>query len=214
MWKAALVLAGFFAMLFILPILVFESLPAGVVGLGIGDLMLFAIYWHVRVNRLYTKYHTADIDGMRVQGTPEFLCRTSEALALLRTTRYFAEVREHLYLVKEGRRSGVRVGDRPVFFVGRKTWSSFPIWYASAMGHEAYHCILYKKAIALGDTGRLRTRPWSGQGAERLCMAYQLDLLAALGAPAAMIAYVQRTMICPTHQGNPKSWYDFMKRDW
>ena len=86
-------------------------------------------------------------DAIEIRGGSEFLLRTQEALALLRPTSRFADVRSNLGLIRQGRRSGMRAwAQAPTFVVGKRTWKHSALWYAGAIAHDAYHAKLYADA--------------------------------------------------------------------
>ena len=95
---------------------------------------------------------------LRIRGGSEFLLRTQEALALLRPTSRFAEVRSNLGLIRQGRRSGMKAwAQAPTFVVGKRTWKHSALWYAGAIAHDAYHAKLYadaKKSTPRSRAGR------------------------------------------------------------
>src|SRR4029450_4747513 len=85
--------------------------------------------------------------GRGMRGGSEFLLRTKEALALLRPTSRFAEIRSNLGLIRQGKRSGMKAcAEAPTFMVGKRTWKHSALWYAGAIAHDAHHAKLYADA--------------------------------------------------------------------
>lgn len=155
---------------------------------------------------------------MEVHGDWEFRRRTGEALSLLQPLVEFDLIQSHLATIRQGRRSGITAwAARPVFTVGAPTWSHSPTWYAGAIAHDAFHAKLYRDAKQ-HDTG---TEPdldaWSGKAAERVCLAFQRQVLVTLQADKAVIDYVEKHAQNPTYQGRSKGrggWLDYRKRWW
>ncbi|HXG53302.1 MAG TPA: hypothetical protein VNN77_18035 [candidate division Zixibacteria bacterium] len=145
--------------------------------------------------------------GIEITGDEEFRRRTRAALALLGLRGFLHEIEPYLAAIREGRRSGMRAWmERPTFVVGRPTWSHSLHWYAGAIAHDACHSRLYREGEA-----------WTGAEAERRCLAFQLQVLRALGAEPALIAWVERWECNPSYQGSHRgwrSWLDYLRRRW
>jgi hypothetical protein len=158
------------------------------------------------------------IEGIEVRGGAEFLQRTGEALTLLAATRRFAEVRSHLALIRQGRRSGMHAGaKRPVFVVGKPTWKHSTLWYAGAIVHDAYHSKLYHSAKQATGGAEPDADLWTGTEAETKCLAFQRQVLEELNADEKIIAYIQACERNPTYQGRNKGWrgwLDYLNRRW
>jgi hypothetical protein len=158
------------------------------------------------------------VDGIEIHGGREFQIRTQEALVLLRPVAQFTLIRNHLKMIRQGQRSGMKAwADKPTFVVGKATWRHSPLWYAGAIAHDAYHAKLYLDAK--GDHGG--TEPdvdaWTGAEAERKCLAFQQQVLLALNADKTIIRYIENCALNPTYQGRNKgwrSWLDYLKRWW
>ena len=102
---------------------------------------------------------------------------------------------------------------RPTFVVGKRTWSHSALWFAGAIAHDAYHSKLYHDAKAA--TGRPPADSWTGTEAERKCLAFQIEVLKALGAEDKTIAYLEELEKNPAYQGHNKgwrSWWDYLRR--
>jgi hypothetical protein len=89
----------------------------------------------------------------------------------------------------------------PTFHVGRKTWSGHPVWYASAIIHDANHSRLFRihrrswLGIKYTPIGK-----WTGKAAERACLNVQLRALKEMGAEESMTEGVLKVMDNPTYQ--------------
>jgi hypothetical protein len=158
------------------------------------------------------------VDGIEIRGGRQFQIRTQEALALLRPMAQFAVIRDHLKIIRQGRRSGMKAwADKPTFVVGKATWRHSPLWYAGAIAHDAYHAKLYFDAK--GDHGGAEPEvdAWTGAKAERECLAFQQQVLLALNADETIIRYIENCTRNPMYQGHNKgwrSWLDYLRRWW
>jgi hypothetical protein len=106
---------------------------------------------------------------------------------------------------------------RPTFTVGAPTWRHSAIWYASAIAHDAYHAELYGAAKKNAGGKEPCAAVWTGPEAEKRCLAFQRDVIAALGGDENMLAYIDRCAQNPTYQGHAQgwqSWLDYLKRWW
>ena len=157
-------------------------------------------------------------DAIEVRGGSEFVLRTQEALALLRPTSRFAEVRSNLGLIRQGKRSGMKAwAEKPTFVVGKRTWRHSALWYAGAIAHDAYHARLYADAKRANSDQEREAPAWTGIEAERKCLAFQRQILLELKADDETIAYLDECRKNPTYQGHNygwKSWLDYLKRRW
>ena len=161
---------------------------------------------------------TTAVCGMEVRGDAEFRRRTGEALALLQPLAEFDLIRSNLAAIRQGARSGVTAwAARPVFTVGAATWSHSPIWYAGAIAHDAFHAKLYRDASKPDPVREPDPVAWRGKAAERACLLFQRQVLAALQAHQTVIEYVEKHARNPTYQGRSKGpgrWLDYRKRWW
>jgi hypothetical protein len=157
------------------------------------------------------------ISGIEVRGGAEFIRSTREALELLQTHSCFAEVQRSIAIIKQGRRSGMHAAAKmPTFVVGRRTWSHSALWYAGAIAHDAYHSKLYHERKTAA-----RAEPpadcWTGREAEQKCLAFQVNVMSALGADARTVAYLEELRKNPTYQGHNKGlrgWWSYLLRRW
>ena len=158
------------------------------------------------------------IEGIEISGGADFRLRTREAVMLLRKLAVFELIRSHLAVIRQGRRSGVRAwAQRPVFTVGTPTWNHSVVWYAGAIAHDAFHAKLYRDAKKRNPAAEPSADTWSGKHAERVCLAFQSQVLVALDADEAMIAHVEKQARNPAYQGRNQgwgAWLDYRKRWW
>jgi len=158
------------------------------------------------------------VQGIEIRGGREFLIRTQEALTLLRPLAQFTVIRDHLKIIRQGQRSGMKAwAAKPTFIVGKATWRHSPLWYAGAIAHDAYHAKLY--VDAKGDRGG--TEPdadaWTGADAEKECLQFQQQVLLALNADETILRYIDNCAENPTYQGRNqgwRSWLDYLRRWW
>lgn len=95
-----------------------------------------------------------------------------------------------------------------MYWVGRPTWESPLVWFASTIVHDGCHAMLYKQ-------NRRRVFcfhytpwwAWTGKEAERNCLQFQLAVLGEMDAPNYMQQYVASLWENPTYH---RHWV----RDW
>jgi hypothetical protein len=167
---------------------------------------------------LFVRGRSDTFDGITIRGGPEFLLRTQEALALLRSTSRFADIQANIALIAEGKRSGMKAwAERPTFFVGRRTWKHSAIWYAGAIAHDAYHSRLYHEAKRANGGREPAADDWTGREAEKICLSFQRKLLVELNANETIITYIDACGKDPAYQSHNsgwRSWLDYLKRWW
>jgi hypothetical protein len=153
-----------------------------------------------------------------VVGDDAFLQRTREALDLMKETRFMTEVQRSIAVIRAGRRSGMRAWlKRPTFVVGKRTWQHSAIWYAGAIAHDSHHSRLYREAKTRVEPKGPPEDAWTGQEAERKCLAFQLEVLGELKAGGDIVRYLRTLAANPTYQGHNKGWkgfWDYLKRNW
>ncbi|HWH79765.1 MAG TPA: hypothetical protein VNT76_20435, partial [Candidatus Binatus sp.] len=140
----------------------------------------------------FARHLARQINGIEVYGTQEFIARTQESLALLYPLPEFAVIRDHVVVIRQARRSGMKAWlPKPTFMVGKPTWQHSALWYAGAIAHDAYHAKLYRD----GERARIsvRTDPdtWTGAAAERRCLEFQCRVLHRLDADQELLRYVE-----------------------
>jgi hypothetical protein len=166
----------------------------------------------------YVRRKSENPGGMEIRGGREFQRRTGEALALLQSLSEFEMIHAHLAIIRQGTRSGITAwAERPVFTVGAPTWNHSALWYASAIAHDAYHAKLYRDAKQRQPDRKPRVSAWSGNAAERICLAFQRDVLLSLNANKTIIEYLETHLQNPTYQGRSggwRGWLDYRKRWW
>ncbi|MET0502867.1 MAG: hypothetical protein ABW172_15210 [Candidatus Binatia bacterium] len=156
--------------------------------------------------------------GIRIHGGDEFLRETQKALTLLKPTARFPEIQRHIYLIAQGRRSGMKAwAKEPTFVVGAATWRHSTLWYAGAIAHDAYHAKLYAAAKQTSRGNEPNPDSWTGAEAEKQCLAFQLQVLQELNADVQTMGYLEGCLDHPTYQGRNRgwrSWLDYLKRGW
>ena len=158
------------------------------------------------------------INGVEVRGGTAFRARTREALELLRVSALFGAARDHIAVIRQGRRSGMKAwAVKPTFTVGKATWRHSAVWYAGAIAHDAYHAKLYSDAKGRNRGSEPDNNAWTGAQAEKSCLAFQRQVLLELNADKKIIAYIDHCAQNPTFQGHPtgwRSWLDYALRWW
>ena len=168
--------------------------------------------------KIFGRRHSELINGVEVRGSAAFRARTREALELLRESALFGAARDHVAVIRQGRRSGMEAwAVKPAFTVGAATWYHSAVWYAGAIAHDAYHAKLYCDAKDGHRSREPDSNVWTGTEAEKKCLAFQRQVLLELNADEKIIAYIDRCAINPTYQGHPTgwgSWLDYLRRWW
>ena len=134
-----------------------------------------------------------EVDGIEIRGSAAFVYSTREALAAVRGTQAFSIVRPFIAAIKEARYSGMRArGSKPTYCVGKATWQSSQVWYASTIVHDGYHSKLYheNRRTFLGIP-YTPLKAWTGKLAEQKCLRLQIKALREMGADAATERYMQ-----------------------
>jgi hypothetical protein len=96
-------------------------------------------------------------------------------------------------------------GSKPTYCVGKRTWQSSPVWYASTIVHDGYHSKLYRenRRTVLGIPYTPR-KAWTGKRAEQECLRLQLNALCEMSANPATQQYVRSLLENPTYH---KRWF-------
>lgn len=147
--------------------------------------------------------------GIHLEGDSSFIEKTVSALSLLRNLPHFVEVKNYIGIIRQARRSGMKAYDTPpTFEVGNPTANHSPIWYASAIVHDAHHSFLYHAEKKRLNGAEPAEESWTGQAVENICLQVQLNVLKALNADSQVIEHVERLIGNPTYQDN------YEARDW
>jgi hypothetical protein len=162
-----------------------------------------------RLLRTGGEYEMIGEFGITLRGGADFITRTEQALALLRGSSWFEQVRPYVVVIEQAKRSGMAVYRRkPTFLVGQRTWQARSLWYASAILHDGYHSKLYyenrRRFLFFTFT---KPSDWKGKHAEQKCLDIQLRFLRDVGADATLLAYVEQLAANPTYQ-------DHLNRNW
>jgi hypothetical protein len=176
------------------------------------------MFFAARFRNIFPRARAEDIAGIEVRGSDSFRARTREALDLLGNTDALILLQNHVKVIRQGRRSGMRAwASRPTFVVGKATWRHSPLWYAGAIAHDAYHAKLYHEAKQAGGGAEPEAGAWIGGGAERCCLEYQYAVLKALNSDAATLNYVAAWHENPAYAGRSGGivgWLDYLRRWW
>jgi len=147
-----------------------------------------------------------EVNGIEICGSFAFVLATREALEAVSRTQAFCIVKPFIAAIKEARYSGMRAsGSKPIYCVGKATWQSSPVWYASTIVHDGYHSKLYweNRRTFLGMPYTPRNA-WTGKLAEQKCLRLQLNALREMGADPGMEQYVRSLLEDPTYH---KRWF-------
>lgn len=161
---------------------------------------------------VFVKKISIVVPSITIDGSHEFHEATNLALAILKDLPSFQEVRPYLAIIKEFPKSGMYTNtSKPTFEVGRPTWSICPIWYASAIVHDACHsklCYLNRRRFLWFSY--TPPRYWTGKEAEKVCLQLQLQALREITYDTT--PYQREILLLienPTYQDIP-----YYKRDW
>jgi len=168
--------------------------------------------------KVFTGIRTEATQGIELRGSDEFLTRTKDALRLLQPVPHFGVIRANLAVIRQGKRSGMKVWTgKSMFVVGAVTWQHSAIWYAGAIAHDTYHAKLYREAKGTAGGAEPYADTWTGPDAEIQCFGFQKQVLAHLGADEKTLEYIEQCEAKPTYQGANKgwrSWLDYTRRWW
>jgi hypothetical protein len=166
----------------------------------------------------FTRTSNETFEGIEIHGKPAFLFCTQESLDRLQSTSQFELIRNHVRVIRQGRRSGMKAwAVKPTFTVGKATWRHSAVWYAGAIAHDAYHAKLYCDAKGGNRAQEPDSDTWIGIEAEKKCLAFQRQVLLELHAEEKIIAYIDHCAQNPTYQGRAtgwRSWLDYILRWW
>jgi len=174
-----------------------------------------------KVERLVLDTGVPGLDT-KVAGSAEFVERTQAALALLerRAPLCLQKISKYIGLIEQGNHSGMWAYEKPPRYeVHSDTSKASVTWYASTMAHDATHSELYHQnldAHAGLHTDAL-TDCWTGRAAERVCNAYQVEVLERIGAPIGEIRHLHDCGGCGHADVNGDGkldWADYEAREW
>ncbi len=149
------------------------------------------------------------IDGITIEGSPEFIEATKVALYALRGSS-FEEMRQYLERIRQNTFSGILPSEKiPTFEVGEKTWNASAPWYASTIAHDTYHSFLYHDYDEKIPGNYVNPKAWTGKEAEQKCLKFQLKILQEINGDNKDIEHVKKLMENPTYQD-----VDIKDRDW
>jgi hypothetical protein len=161
------------------------------------------------------EWHPAGVTELEIVGSPEFSNQVHRAVALLRERDLPAYVLLTNYVgrIKEADRSGMCAYDTPPTFE-LSAISALPsvTWCAAAIAHDSFHSKLYHDYR--GPREREVPAPvWTGQAAERKCMAHQLSVMHRIGAPAPEIDWA-RSYADGRYVRDGETREDYLRRNW
>jgi len=93
-------------------------------------------------------------EGIEIRGKPEFLFCTQQSLGRLQSTSQFELIRNHLRVIHQGRRSGMKAWTvKPTFTVGKRPGAILP---SDTRGH--YSRRLSRQAVLRRQRRKARER--------------------------------------------------------
>jgi hypothetical protein len=148
-------------------------------------------------------------EAIRIEGTTQFKDQINVALQLLKAQdpEAYKIVEANIGVIKEGEHSGMRAYDEPPVFEANDRTVFYSItWCASAIAHDSMHSKLYHDYLK-SHGGLVPADIWTGETAEKICLAHQTDVLKKIGAPDTEIQYCDH--------GTGDYWRtDYDKRNW
>jgi hypothetical protein len=163
--------------------------------------------------RLLLTYGKLDIVGSKT-----FIDKTSEALSLLKQKCPYAhhKIQTYVGLIEQGEHSGMWAFENPPRYeVGQRTVDSSITWYASTIAHDATHSELFHNYLEQHGAP-VPDEAWADVEAEQFCIAYQLQVLKAIGGTEYEIEYLesQTGTHCDVDSDGDCDWNDYENRDW
>ena len=162
---------------------------------------------------------TRHFDGVEIKGTKEFQEQVSNALALLRerASPAYEIVTNHVRIIKQSRRSGMRSElAKPTFELANPTAYYSLTWCASAIAHDSMHVMLSHNNQK-SHSGAHPTHDWNSQvKEEKQCNAHQLQVLRAIRAPSHEIDHcaAQDGTHADVNKDGKYDWDDYEKGNW
>lgn len=142
---------------------------------------------------------TEIIDNIKVIGDDKFIEKTKKALLLLNASKTFNQIKQFIGIIKQSARSGmVYWNNPPMYQVGKLTYESDPLWYASTIAHDTYHSALFHQS----------ENP-KGKDAEIKCLTIQRKVLEEMNAKDYLIKHIDSIITNPTYQD-----IDYENRYW
>ncbi len=153
-----------------------------------------------------------------IVGTARFTQQIKQALALLKTRdkAAYAIVEANVGRIQQGERSGMwAYKTPPTYEVSDKTAFASLTWCAATIAHDSYHSKLYHDYLKAHKKqgATVPNAVWTGTGAEKKCMAHQIAVMKAIGAPQSEISYAQ-TQAGGQYVKDGANWADYKKRSW
>lgn len=140
-------------------------------------------------------YPSQDRNNLRIDDDPSCRADTGAALDLLesKSPAQYAAVITYVGVVScSSTGTGIYVWENPIRFqVGRTTRGAGPVWYASALAHDACHARQYVSHTHLHPKERVPHDVFTGRKAELECLAEQADALVRLEADSWTRDYVE-----------------------
>ncbi len=130
--------------------------------------------------------------SIKVIGDPRFVVRTVRSLMLLKKQApdAYQKVETYIGIIENYEKSGMWVWEEPPRFTASDITAFYSIpWYAAAMAHEAVHSELYQQYQA-DFGGEVPENIYAGPEVERVCIAYQLEVISRIGGTPTDIEYL------------------------
>jgi hypothetical protein len=148
-------------------------------------------------------------DTIELRGAMHFAQQVSNALALIksRSPSGYCVVTGYVARIDQSAHTGMAADKRiPTFQLNDRTAYYSLTWCAGAIAHDSYHSKLYHDWITQHHSRSVPAAVWTGEAAEKQCLAHQKRVMEELGAPANEMRWQART--------NHYWEVDYNKRNW
>jgi len=162
---------------------------------------------------------TRRFDGVEIKGTNKFQEQVANALALLRERALpaYGIVTNHVQIIKQSRRSGMRSELlQPTFDLANPTAYYSVTWCAGAIAHDSMHSKIFHD-YQKSHSGTHPAYDWNSQvEEEKRCNAHQLQVLRDLNAPLLEINHcaAQDGTHADVNKDGKYDWDDYNQGNW
>jgi hypothetical protein len=136
-------------------------------------------------------------NSIEIHGKPQFQAQVTNALELLRTKApdAYEVVAREIGDIRESAHSGMRAWQNPPVFEMADPTAFFSVtWCAGSIAHDSWHSKLYHDYLRNNsNSSRVPDEVWTGESAEKKCVAHQARVMKAIGATHEEIDWLQTT---------------------
>lgn len=150
-----------------------------------------------------------------IVGTAAFSNQVFQAVRLLRhrDLESYRIVTNYVGRIKESERSGMWAATTPpTYEMSDKTALYSLTWCAATIAHDSFHSKLYHD-YQREHAGPVPDQEWTGVGAERQCMSFQLRVMEQIGAPGPEVEHA-KAQEDGHYVKDGETWQDYQKRSW